>query len=405
MLLTTVVVPTFNEGGNVRELVDRLSDAFDGRSAEILFVDDSTDDTPSVIDDVSRSSALPVRLLHRTAPAGGLSGAVVDGIRASASEYVVVMDGDLQHPPEMAVLLVDTAVREHVDMVIASRYCGEGDASGLSSSFRRTVSSASTLLAQACFPRRVGRVCTDPMTGFFCIRRAALDTDRLRPRGFKILLEVLARHDLLVREVPFVFGERLAGESKASWRNGLAFVHQLLGLRMGRMARFAAVGALGTVLNLVLLAGLLSGGLHYVAAAVIASEVTILHNFLLQERFVFRDLRDGERSFVRRALTFLVFNNAEALVRLPVLVALVSGVGVHPVVAQATTLAVAFLVRFVFVTRVVYRPLERGAAAPADPFASELPDRSRSRVVAGPTRRPARLSRPAPRRPAAAARS
>lgn len=371
MPLVTVIVPTFNEGGNVPELVRRLAETLEGRSAEVFFVDDSSDGTADVIARVASRSPVLVRLLHRETPAGGLAGAVADGIRNSAGDYVVVMDGDLQHPPEMAWLLVETAVREGADMVVASRYCGEGDASGLSSSFRRTVSSGSTLLAQACFPRRVGKVCTDPMTGFFCFRRDAVDLGRLHPRGFKILLEILARHDLLVRELPFVFGERLAGESKASWRNGLSFLHQMLSLRMGRMARFAAVGALGTVLNLLLLSGLLEAGGHYLPAAVVASEVAIVHNFLMQERFVYRDLRDGRRSLGRRALTFGAFNNAETLVRLPVLVRLVSGLGLHPVIAQAMTLTVAFLLRFVFVTRVVYGPLERGEATDASPSSAE----------------------------------
>lgn len=96
-----------------------------------------------------------------------------------------------------------------------------------------------------------------------------------------------------------------------------------------------------------------------------------MHNFLMQERFVYRDLRDGRRSLVRRGLTFGAFNNAETLVRLPVLVGLVSGLGLHPVIAQAMTLAVAFLLRFVFVTRVVYRPLERGEATDASPSSAE----------------------------------
>jgi dolichol-phosphate mannosyltransferase len=349
------VVPTFNEGGNVPELVRRLEETFRHRTAEVLFVDDSTDDTPEII----RSQAdlprtLAVRLLHRESAEGGLSGAVAAGIRASRGDYVIVMDGDLQHPPEIAAVLLDTAVERRADMVVASRYLGGGDAGGLSGAVRRAVSSSSTVLAQRLFPRRVGRVCTDPMTGFFCVRRPAVDLERLRPRGFKILLEILARHDLRVAEVPFVFGERHSGDSKASWRNGLLFAYQVLSLRMGRMARFAAVGALGTVVNLLVMALLLQMDLHYLAAAVVATEVAIAHNFLLQERFVFSDRRAAAHGWRRRALTFAAFNNAETLVRLPLLVALAGPVGMHPVLAQGVTLAFAFLIRFVFVDTVVY---------------------------------------------------
>jgi len=354
---TTVLVPTFNEGANVATLVDRLSAALQGRDAEILIVDDSTDDTAEQVRRVAASAGLPVRLIHRVGAdrVGGLAGAVTAGIQASASDFVVVMDGDLQHPPEMVGALRDAA--GDVDLAIASRYSGEGDSAGLGGRYRRWVSSGSTVIAQACFPRRVGRVCTDPMTGFFCVRRSALDMDRLRPRGFKILLEILARHDLRVRELPFTFGDRLAGESKASWRNGVQFLYQMASLRMGRMSRFAVVGLLGTIVNLAVMALLVRGGagLNYLLAAVIAAEVSILHNFLLQERFVFRDLRNGVNRWPRRLAQHLAFNNAEAVLRLPFLVLLVETMHVYALLAQAATLAVAFVARFFFVSRVVYR--------------------------------------------------
>jgi dolichol-phosphate mannosyltransferase len=366
---TTVVVATRDESGNVAALVRRLEHACSARTdVEMLFVDDSSDDTPERVRRAARHSGVPVRLLHREEGdrAGGLAGAVMAGIAAARGTYVVVMDGDLQHPPEVVPLLL--AAAEDVDLVVASRYCGAGDSSGLSSSWRRLVSSGSTLLARACFPRRVGRVCTDPMTGFFCVRRAAVDLDRLRPRGFKILLEILARHDLTVAEIPFVFGERGSGESKASWRNGAHFLYQMAALRMGRMSRFAVVGALGTVLNLALMWALIHvGGLHYVAAAVIATEVAIVHNFLMQERFVFRDLREGRHRWPVRFAQYLLYSNIDTLVRLPLLILLVERLSVPSTLAQAATLLLAFVARFCFVSLVVYGPervhVGRGAVA------------------------------------------
>jgi dolichol-phosphate mannosyltransferase len=356
---TTVLVPTFNEGRNVRELVRQLQDALRGHDAEVLFVDDSTDDTPRVIRQVQveqSGQSLPVRLLHRQGAArvGGLAGAVRDGVGVTDADHVIVMDGDLQHPPALVPVLREGLQEQ--DLMVASRYCGEGDASGLSGSWRRAVSSTSTVLAKACFPKRVAGVCSDPMTGFFAFRRDAVDLDRLRPRGFKILLEILTRHDLRVAEVPFVFGERHGGESKASWRNGLQFLYQMASLRMGRMSRFAAVGALGTIVNLAVMALLVHGliDVNYVLASVVAAEVSILHNFLMQERFVFRDVRRG--SALRRGAQFFGFNNVEALVRVPFLVLLVEGIGIGAVSGQALLLAVAFLARFLFTSRVIYRP-------------------------------------------------
>ena len=351
----TVVVPTFNEGPNVREVVRRLGDAVEGIDAEVLFVDDSRDDTPDVIRAAATTSTLPVRLLHRQEPVGGLSGAVVDGLREARGEWVVVMDGDLQHPPEMVPVLLETAQETGADVVVASRYVGGGDASGLDGRWRHLVSTASSLLARSMFPVRLRNV-TDPMTGFFAVRTASIDLAALRPRGFKILLEVLARNKVAVVEEPFVFGERFAGESKATFANGLRYLQQLTALRFGRMSTFALVGAFGAVLNLAIMWGLEQVGVHYMPAAVVSAAVTIVTNFLLLEHFVFHDLRAEGRSVWRRAAQSFTFNGIEAAIRLPFLHWLVVLTGMPPVLAQALTLIVAFLLRFVFHAQVVYRP-------------------------------------------------
>ncbi|SKC37616.1 glycosyltransferase [Krasilnikoviella flava] len=359
----TVVVPTYNEGPNVAELVRRLAAALgpDGGGqvvpggVEVLFVDDSRDDTPAVIEQVAARSALPVRMIHREVPDGGLSGAVVAGLRAATGERVVVMDGDLQHPPEMVPVLLATARETGADVVVASRYTGRGDAGGLDGRYRRWVSKASGLLARSMFPVKLRDV-SDPMTGFFVVRRAAVDLAALRPRGFKILLEILARQRLVVVEEPFVFGERFAGRSKATVANGLRYVQQLTLLRFGRLSPFALIGALGAVLNLAILAGLQALGVHYLPAVVWANVVTIVINFLLQERFVFADLREGAHGFWGRFVRSFAFNGTEAAVRTLLLWWIVERAVPHPELVQAVLILVAFVVRFVFQAQVVYRP-------------------------------------------------
>lgn len=359
----TVVVPTYNEGPNVAELVRRLAAALDDAvvpdGAEVLFVDDSTDDTPAVIADVAATAPLPVRLLHRDRPSGGLSGAVVAGLEAAAGDRVVVMDGDLQHPPEMVPVLLTAGRETGADVVVASRYTGRGDAGGLDGWWRRLVSKASGLLARSMFPVKLRDV-SDPMTGFFLLRPESVDVAALRPRGFKILLEILARQRLRVVEVPFVFGERFAGRSKATVANGARYVQQLTSLRFGRMSPFAVIGALGAVLNLVILAGLQGLGVHYLPAVVAANAVTIVINFLLQERFVFADLRDGAHSVLGRFARSFAFNGTEAAVRTLLLWWIVERAVPHPELVQAVLILVAFVVRFVFQAQVVYRP-RRGA--------------------------------------------
>lgn len=375
----TVVVPSLNECDNVAALVEGLEEVLNELDCEILYVDDSVDDTAVVVRRLALTSDVKLRVLRRDEPRGGLAGAICDGLREANGTYVVVMEGALRHPPGLVPMLLRTAQSEQADLVVASRYCGQGDASGLSTSWRLPVSSMGRLLARSCFPRRVGRVCSDPTAGFFCVRRDAVDLDRLRPRGLKILLEILARHDLRVSEVPFIFGTPAVGQTRASWQNRVTFLRQLATLRLGRLSRFAAVGALGAFVNLaVMWICMRMLGLHYLFAAALATEVSILHNFLVQERFVFGDMRDGRHSFTVRMAHFFAFNNAEMIVRMPVLALLVSGLGVLAVPAQALTIAAAFLLRFLWVTQVVYRPRpsrqgkESGLAAPqSEPLASD----------------------------------
>lgn len=135
---------------------------------------------------------------------------------------------------------------------------------------------------------------------------------------------------------------------------GRHFFRQLTGLWLGRMSRFAAVGAFGTVLNLGIMSVMLGVGTHYLVAAIVATELTILSNFLMHERLVFRDMREG-RPFWQRLTAIFGFNNIETLVRMPLVALLVEFVLVPSVAAQAATLAVAFLIRFAFTSRVIYR--------------------------------------------------
>jgi dolichol-phosphate mannosyltransferase len=232
------------------------------------------------------------------------------------------------------------------------------------------------MLTRSLFPVRL-KDCSDPLTRFLGFRRSEVKVDRLRPTGSKILLEILARNRLQVAEVPYVFGERYAGESKATFKEGLRFLLQLSSLRFGRIASFGLVGAIGAVLNLLIMGALILLGVHYVLAAVIAAETTILSNFLMQERMVFHADRDEAHPVRRRFLQSFGFNNLDAAVRLPFLWVLVEYAGMASLVAQAGTLVAAFLLRYLFHARVVYRA---ASPVPARPVAlpQPLPDVSRA---------------------------
>jgi dolichol-phosphate mannosyltransferase len=350
----SVIVPTFNEALNILELTERLTSSLSGLSAEVIFVDDSTDETPDVIQKVAATSPLRIILLHRERPDGGLSGAVVAGLKAATNDWCVVMDGDLQHPPELIPALLESASAQDADVAVASRYVKGGSSNGLNGGIRHLVSTASTILTRAMFPRRL-RDCTDPMTGFFAIDTTSIDLADLRPRGFKILLEILARNPLRVTEEPFVFGERHAGESKASLREGMRFLVQLAALRFGRLSSFAVIGALGAVANIAIMAVLQATGVWYLAAAAIAALITIIGNFLLQERFVFGDLRDQGRGTWTRFAQSMTFNLSETAIRTALLWVIVETTVIPSLLVQALLIAVGFTLRFIFHSRIVYK--------------------------------------------------
>lgn len=235
----TVIVPTRNERENVRALVDAVAEATaelmsSGRRVDVLFVDDSDDDTAEVVRAVAVGSALPVAVMHRAEADrwGGLGGAVVDGFAVAAGDLAVVIDGDLQHPPSIIPQLTEAVGKTGSGLVVASRRIpGGSDGVGLSP-LRRRLSIAVAGFVRLLFPRRVRRV-ADPLSGCFAVSLGSLDLGRLQPDGFKILVEILATHpELVASEVPYEFQGRNEGVSKATWRQGVTLLGHLADLRL-----------------------------------------------------------------------------------------------------------------------------------------------------------------------------
>jgi dolichol-phosphate mannosyltransferase len=225
----SVVVPTRNEAGNVDELQRQLALALEGIEHEIVVVDDSNDDVTRPVLRAASARDPRWRVIER-APheQTGLASAVVMGVEAARGMAVCVMDGDLQHPPQVVPSLL-AAIEAGADLAVASRYMPGGSRAGLDGTMRNLVSRSCTWLAQAVFPE--ARRTSDPLSGFFCCRRTAIKGIELKPRGFKILLEVLVcAPRMKVADVPFVFAARLAGESKASTRQGVLFLGHLASL-------------------------------------------------------------------------------------------------------------------------------------------------------------------------------
>ncbi|MBV8445269.1 MAG: glycosyltransferase, partial [Candidatus Dormibacteraeota bacterium] len=238
----TVLVPSRNEAGNVTTMAQRLDAALRPlrMSWELLFVDDSDDETPAVIESL-HAHERRIRLLHRPRRRrrGGLSGAVVAGARVARGRSVVVLDGDLQHPPELVPELATLVGTGYCDIAVASRYVPGAAATGLSSRRRRLASAACTGFAHLLV--RGTRGVHDPMSGFFATRRDSIVDKRLHPRGFKILMELLGRNPAAqVAELPFAMAERESGRSKAGPIEGMRFLWHV-----SRLARptFRTMGA------------------------------------------------------------------------------------------------------------------------------------------------------------------
>ncbi len=375
-LSLSVVVPTRNEAENAAPLLERLGAAVQPLGAEIIFVDDSDDGTPTALADSARRCPVPTRLLHRPAGhrTGGLSSAVIAGARHARGTWVLVMDADLQHPPESAVALASTAMRHDADIVVGTRYGGNGSpGEGLGSAARMLVSTWATRLVKGSFPRRLATV-SDPLSGLFAFRAGVIDLDRLNPVGFKILLEILVRQPAArVAEVAYRFAPRHAGDSKASAREGLNFLRHVARLRWMRLARnmregprtrregiaqtvrmlaFGLIGLSGLAVNTAALWVLFHHfGWNQAVAASAATQVSTAWNFVLVDRIVYRNQAGGTRS--GRALRFFAMNNLLLLARLPVLELLVSA-GLSVLWANALTLSLLFVVRFLVSDRAIF---------------------------------------------------
>ncbi|MFE5143398.1 glycosyltransferase [Streptomyces fagopyri] len=365
----TIVVPTFNEAGNVRELLRRITESVPARlPCEVVFVDDSTDDTPGVITRAAPDCSFPVTVLHREQPVGGLGGAVVEGLRAATSDWIVVMDGDLQHPPSLVPELVAAGERSGAGLVVASRYTKGGSRAGLAGGYRIAVSRGATWLTKTLFPRRLHGI-SDPMSGFFAIRRSAVTAGVLQPLGYKILLELAVRsRPRQVTEVPFVFQDRFAGESKSTAREGFRFLRHLAGLRtaspLARMIVFGLIGATGFLPNLLGLYALTAAGLHYLPAEILANQFGVAWNFLLIEHLLFRERR-RHRGRWDRVGRFALLANADLVLRIPLIALFVHHFAMSALSATALALVTTFVLRFAGTEALVYLP-RRGREAPGE---------------------------------------
>lgn len=291
-LEVAVVVPTLNEAANVAALVQKLSVVLAGRGWEVVFVDDNSGDgTSEVVRRIGREMR-HVRIVQRIGRRG-LSSAVIEGILATAAPIVVVMDGDLQHGEEALPNLLAPIESGDAELAIGTRY-DLGGSTGDWDARRERMSRWANRLSQMALGTRV----SDPMSGFFAIRRDAFDRalPRLSAIGFKILLDILASvpQPLRIVEIPYTFRARGAGESKIGARVMAEYLELIADKLIGRLIpirllKFLMVGGLGVFVHLAVLSALLSGNNSFLTAQTGAVLTAIAFNFFLNNSFTYAD--------------------------------------------------------------------------------------------------------------------
>ncbi|MBD2104184.1 glycosyltransferase [Leptolyngbya sp. FACHB-261] len=324
----SLVVPTYNEGKNVRAIVTILCHLLDEalpNDYELIIVDDDSPDRTWELAQAMTPEYPQLRVIRRQGERG-LSTAVIRGWQAASGKILGVIDGDLQHPPEVLLQMLES-VQGGADLVVASRHVEGGGVSSWSLT-RRILSRGAQVLALTILPGVIGRV-SDPMSGYFMLRRSAIAGRTLSPVGYKILIEVIGRGRMnTIAEVGYVFRERQEGESKVTWRQYVDYLHHLLRLRLslgrvgrirrslsqwqlGRFVRFGLVGLTGVFVDTTLLyllhdpSGL---GWALTRSKIIAAEFAIINNFLWNDRWTFGDISSQQRGWRKRFKRLLKFN-------------------------------------------------------------------------------------------------
>ena len=306
----TVVVPTFNERENIPELLSRLEKSLRGEAWEVIFVDDdSTDGTAAQVREVARKNSR-VRCLQRIGRRG-LSSACVEGMLASSSPYLAVIDGDCQHDEAALPRMLELLKSGQADVVVGTRYAAGGGIGSWNAS-RAKMSRFATRLSRIVIKHDL----SDPMSGFFAIRREVLEraVRNLSSVGFKILLDIIASSPEVprVKEVSYEFRNRHAGESKLDGQALWAYLMLLAdkftrGIVPVRFLSFALIGAVGVIIHLSILTFLFRGiSLTFTFSQAFATVIAMVSNFTMNNALTYRDKRLRGTAWVIGLVTFML---------------------------------------------------------------------------------------------------
>jgi len=302
----SIIIPSRNEGANVEVIVARIERALTPSSNyEILFVDDSDDDTPARLEQLTHNHP-QVRFIHRT-NAIGLGTAILEGFQMARGDWFIVMDADMQHPPESLPDLIQHIKLNQAEIIIPSRFIAGGHDGGLNV-WRKLVSWSARILARVAI-RKVLPI-KDPTSGYFAVRRDTAFSRPLNPIGWKILLEILARSDYeRAIEIPYSFEARDIGSSKFGVKEQWNYLVHLIRLVKSseedmRFWNFAAVGLSGVVVNSVVYTVFVKLGVSVVLSFALASAIAMINNFLWNNFLTWKHTKTDRLSY--RVLKFYI---------------------------------------------------------------------------------------------------
>ncbi|MEA5583294.1 glycosyltransferase [Nodularia harveyana UHCC-0300] len=319
----SLVIPTYQERENIHQMVkiltELLNESIPGQYELIVVDDNSPDGTWEVAK--SLMAEYPQLQVIRREEERGLSSAVIRGWQVAKGTILGVIDGDLQHPPEILKQLLQ-AITQGADLAVASRHIDGGGVSSWNI-VRRFLSRGAQILGLIVLPGVIGKV-SDPMSGYFIVRRACIAGVTLNPVGYKILLEVIGRGNVgNITEVGYVFCERQQGESKVTWKQYIEYLHHLLRLRFSRkldaqmsfplpkFIRFGVVGLSGVFVDMTMLYLLSDSntlGLPLTSSKIISGEIAIFNNFLWNDAWTFADVSSQQQQWYQRLQRFGKFN-------------------------------------------------------------------------------------------------
>ena len=313
-LKLSLVIPCYNESKNINKLIYILTKVLNKilqDKYEIIIADDNSPDKTWKTA-LKLTDKYPQLKVMRRESERGLATAVIRGWQVSRGEVLGVIDGDLQHPPEKLKLLWGQII-QGADLAVASRNVEGGGVSEWSL-LRRFLSRGAQIVGLILLPGTLSRL-SDPMSGYFLVRRDTLINRIFNPSGYKILLEVVARGKIRwIAEVGYIFQERKLGASKVTFKQYFQYLHHLLRLRFDlwpvkRFLRFGISGFSGVFVNMAILFVFREYlGLGLTRSAIFAAEVSVLNNFIWNDIWTFRDISQAQKGWKKMFRRFLKFN-------------------------------------------------------------------------------------------------